>query len=160
VVLGHDILPAPQNVESTAFRKEDRVDVRTAGAEIAAFLDAPRYGVIATHAPDGSVWQAVVWYAVTDDGILMNARDGRRWVTNLQRDARTSLVVADGEDYVIVRGEAVVTDDPGRGQAEALSLARRYRSDDTFAGQRRVSILLHVEGLGVHGRLRREDQAS
>ena len=72
------------------------MDVRTAGAEIAAFLDAPRYGVIATHALDGSIWQAVVWYAVTDEGILMNARHGRRWVDNLRRDAQTSLVVADG----------------------------------------------------------------
>lgn len=136
------------------------MDVRTAGAEIAAFLDAPRYGVIATHALDGSIWQAVVWYAVTDEGILMNARHGRRWVDNLRRDAQTSLVVADGEDYVIVRGAAAVTDDPERAKAEALSLARRYRSEETFAGQRRVSILLQVESHSEHGGLRRDGQAT
>jgi PPOX class probable F420-dependent enzyme len=129
------------------------VDVRTAGVEIAAFLDAPRYGVIATHDADGAIWQAVVWYEVTDDGILMNARDGRRWLTNLRRDARLSLVVADGEDYVIVRGQAVVTDDPQQALLEALALARRYRSKDSFAGQHRVSVLLHAEGLAVHGQL-------
>jgi PPOX class probable F420-dependent enzyme len=132
------------------------VDVRTAGADIAAFLEAPRYGVVATHDPDGAIWQAVVWYAVTDDGILMNARDGRRWLTNLRRDARLSLVVADGEDYVIVRGAAAVIDDSERALAEALSLAQRYASDDTFAGQRRVSVLLHAEHIGLHGRLRLE----
>jgi PPOX class probable F420-dependent enzyme len=131
------------------------VDVRTAGIEIATFLDAPRYGVIGTHDPDGTVWQAVVWYAVTDDGIVMNARDGRRWLTNIRRDGRVSLVVADGEDYVIVRGSAGVTDDSERGQAEALSLARRYESDDDFAGQRRVSVVLHPDGIGLHGRFRR-----
>lgn len=129
------------------------MDVRTAGPEIANFLDAPRYGVVATHDANGEIWQAVVWYAVTDAGILMNARDGRRWLTNIRRDGRISLVVADGEEYVIVRGRAVVTDDPGRGEAEALSLAERYGSDDTFAGQRRVSILLEPERLGVHGDL-------
>ena len=133
------------------------MDVRTAGAEIATFLDAARYGVVATHDPDGAIWQAVVWYAVTDEGILMNARDGRRWLTNLRRDPRLSLVIAEGEDYVIVRGEVVVTDDPDRALAEALSLARRYHSDDTFAGQHRVSIMLHADGIGLHGRLRRDE---
>ncbi len=130
------------------------MDVRAAGADIAAFLEAPRYGVVATHDPDGAIWQAVVWYAVTDDGILMNARDGRRWLTNLRRDPRLSLVIADGEDYVIVRGEAAVTDDPERALAEALSLAERYRSDDTYAGQVRVSIMMRAEGIGLHGRFR------
>jgi len=135
------------------------VDVRTAGPEVAAFLDVPHHGVVATHEADGAIWQAVVWYAVTDGGILMNARDGRRWLTNLRRDARLSLVVADGEDYVIVRGAAVVTDDLERGLEEALALALRYGSEDTFAGQRRVGVLLHAENLSLHGRLRRDDQA-
>ena len=136
------------------------MDVRTAGAGIARFLDAPRYGVIATLDPGGEIWQAVVWYEVTDDGILMNARDGRRWLTNLRRDARASLVIADGEDYVIVRGHAVVTDDPERGRAEALSLAERYQSEDTFIGQRRVGVLLHADRLAVHGELQREGEGA
>ena len=136
------------------------MDVRTAGPEIATFLDAPRYGVVATHDADGGIWQAVVWYAVTDDGILMNARNGRRWLTNLRRDPRLSLVVADGEDYVIVRGQAVVTDDPERAQAEAQVLAERYGSDESFAGQHRVGVLLHAERLGVHGELRLGDRGA
>lgn len=136
------------------------MDVRTLGPEIGAFLDAPRYGVIATHDVDGAIWQAVVWYLVTDDGILLNARDARRWLTNLRRDPRLSLVVADGEEYVILRGTAMVTDDPERGLAEALSLARRYRSDDTYAGQRRVSVMFHPSSYGVHGQLHAEPQAT
>jgi len=125
------------------------------GPEIAAFLAAPRCGVIATHDPDGAIWQAVVWYAITDDGVLMNALDGRRWPANLRRDARLSLVVADGEDYVILRGEAVVIDDPIRGLAEAQALARRYGGDPgVHAGQRRVSILFHPQHVAVHGQLR------
>ena len=134
------------------------MDVRSAGPEIAAFLEAVRYGVIATHNPDGEIWQAVVWYALTDAGILMNARDGRRWLTNLRQDARLSLVVADGEDYVIVRGRAIVTDDPVRGLREGLALAERYRSDDTYAGQTRVSVLMQAERVAVHGELHLADQ--
>ena len=131
-----------------------RIDgIRAIPVSIAAFLAAPRYGVIATHEPDGGVWQVVVWYAVTHDGILMNARDGRRWLTNLRRDPRLSLVVADGEDYVILRGEAVVTDDPARGLAEGLALAERYGSDDTYEGQRRVSVLFRPANLALHGQL-------
>ena len=130
------------------------MDLRTAGADVARFLEAPRYGGVGTAEPDGSVWQAVAWYQATDDGIVLNARDGRRWLTNLRRDPRLSLTVADGEDYVILRGVAVVTDDPERGLAEGLALARRYRSADTYAGQRRVSIVFHPDHVAVHGEIR------
>jgi PPOX class probable F420-dependent enzyme len=132
------------------------VDVRTAGPEVARFLDAPRYAVVATHEPDGAIWQAVVWYEVTDGGILMNARDGRRWLANLRRDPRLSFVVEDGEDYVILRGDVVVSDDPARGLAEARALARRYLSPETFAGQRRVSLRFHPGHVAVHGELHLE----
>jgi PPOX class probable F420-dependent enzyme len=146
---------------SWRFRKENfELDVRTLGTDIAAFLEAPRYGVIATYDVDGSIWQAVVWYEVTDDGILMNALHSRRWLTNLRRDPRLSLVIADGEDYVILRGEAVVTDDPRRGLAEALALAKRYRSEDTYAGQHRVSVVFDPRHYGLHGQLRAERQAT
>ena len=130
------------------------MDLRTAGVEVARFLKAPRYGVVGTIEPDGSVWQAVAWYQATDDGIVLNARDGRRWLTNLRRDPRLSLTVADGEDYVILRGVAVVTAAPERGLAEGLALARRYRSADTYAGQRRVSIVFHPDHVAVHGEIR------
>ncbi len=136
------------------------MDVRALGSEIVEFLDAPRYGVISTIDPDVGTWQAVVWYMVTDDGILMNARDGRRWLANLRRDARLSLVVADGEDYVMLRGTAVVTDDLERGQVDAASLARQYRSEESFAGQRRVSVVFHPQRIGLHGELRHDDPAS
>jgi PPOX class probable F420-dependent enzyme len=126
---------------------------------VARFLAAPRYGVVGTCEPDGSTWQAVVWYEVTDAGIVLNARDGRRWLTNLRRDARLSLTVADGEDYVILRGEAVVTDDRERGLAEALALSRRYQSDETYEGQRRVGVLFHPNHVAVHGEIHLRGEA-
>ena len=124
---------------------------RALGGEVARFLGHPRYAVIATHEPDGSVWQAVVWYLVTDRGIVLNARNGRRWLTNLRSDPRVSLVVEDGEDYVILRGDAEVIDDPVQGLSEARLLAKHYRSDETFEGQDRVGVLFHPAHVAVHG---------
>ena len=122
--------------------------------EVLAFLQAPRCAVIATHDADGEIRQAVAWYALTDEGILMNSLEGRRWPTNLRRDSRLSMAVVDGEEYVILRGSAVVIDDPDRGQAEARALARRYGGDpDAHIGQVRVSILFNPENVALHGRL-------
>ncbi len=122
-------------------------------AEALAFLRAPRHGVIATHDADGGILQAVVWYALTHEGILLNSLDGRRWPTNLRRDPRLTMAVFEGEDYVILKGTATVIDDPERGQAEARALARRYGGDpDAHAGQIRVSIVFDPEAVAFHGR--------
>ena len=129
------------------------MDLRTAGPDVAQFLEAARYAVVATHEPDGAIWQAVVWYEVAGDGIVMNARDGRRWLANLRRDPRLSFVVEDGEDYVILRGDVVVTDDAATGLAEARALARRYGSTESFEGQLRVGMRFHPEHVAVHGDL-------
>jgi PPOX class probable F420-dependent enzyme len=121
---------------------------------VLAFLASPRQAVIATHGADGEIWQAVVWYALTDEGILMNALEGRRWPDNLRRDPRLSMTVVDGEDYVILRGTAVVIDDPDRGLAEAQALARRYGGDpDVHIGQHRVRIIFDPRRVALHGRL-------
>ena len=129
------------------------MDLRSAGGEVHRFLDAPRYGVVGTSEPDGTIWQAVVWYAVADAGIVLNARDGRRWLANVRRDPRLSLAIADGEDYVILRGTADVIDDPARGLAEGLALSARYGSDEAYEGQRRVAVLFHPEHVAVHGEI-------
>jgi PPOX class probable F420-dependent enzyme len=123
-------------------------------AEALAFLQAPRCGVLATHGIDGEIHQAVVWYALTDAGILMNSLEGRRWPANLRRDPRVTIAVFDGEDYVIVRGTAAVIDDPIRGQRDARALAVRYGGDpDAHLGQVRVSILVDPKDVALHGRL-------
>ncbi len=130
------------------------MDLRNAGPAVLRFLGAPRYAVIATHEPDSELWQAVVWYEVTDDGIVMNARASRRWLANLRRDPRLSFVVEDGEDYVLLRGRASVADDPAQALLDARSLALRYGSEETFAGQHRVSVIFRPDHVAVHGEVR------
>lgn len=115
------------------------------------FLEVPRYAVVATLNPDGSVLQAVVWYSLEGDVIVFNSRVGRTWPANLARDRRVSLVVADGEDYIEMRGQVEIDEDRVRGQKVIGGLARRYERDeaaaaaliDVFAGQQRVTFELY-----------------
>jgi len=114
------------------------------------FLAAPRFAVVATQNKDGSPLQAVIWYKLEGDKILFNSRVGRLWPSNLGRDHRISITVADGYDYVEMRGEVEIDEDPIRGQAVIADLARRYRKDEAvaaaqiegFAKQRRVTFAL------------------
>ena len=62
-----------------------------------AFLDEPRYAAIATIDPDGGPRQAVVWYLLDGDTIVINSLDGRRWPANLRRDPRISIAITDAE---------------------------------------------------------------
>lgn len=114
------------------------------------FLDAPRFAVVATLNPDGSPLGAVVWYRLEGDAVIFNSRVGRHWPANIGRDRRVSLTVADGYDYVELRGEVEIDEDPVRGHAVIADLARRYERDaaavaaqiEVFATQRRVTFEL------------------
>ena len=124
----------------------------TLPSHLLAFVDAPRHAVIATHGDDGEIWQAVVWYALLDDGVLMNSLLGRRWSANLGRDGRLSMTVFDGEDYVILRGTAVAIDEPDRAMAEARALARRYGGNpDSHVGQHRIRVVFRPDRVSTHG---------
>ena len=83
--------------------------------------------------PDGSPLQAVIWYLLDGDEIVFNSRLGRQWPSNLQRDRRVSITVADRYDYVDLRGEVEIDDDPQRGQAVIAQLTRRYQPDKEIA---------------------------
>ncbi len=126
------------------------------------FLEKPgRHGVLATINPDGMPLQAVVWYLVEEDALLVNSLHGRRWPENLLRDARYSLTVEDGLDYVALRGEAEVLDDPDQAQEDIAAMARRYHTPDEaerliagrFRPQRRVSFRLRPRAVTVHGEI-------
>jgi PPOX class probable F420-dependent enzyme len=114
------------------------------------FLEAPRFAAVATLNPDGSPLQAVVWYLLDGDAIVFNSRVGRRWPTNLCRDHRVSITVVDGYDYLALRGEVEIDEDPIRGQTVIADLARRYHDDPAkvaelvaaFATQQRVTFVL------------------
>lgn len=123
------------------------------------FLEAPNYASLATLDPDGSPRQAVVWYRLDSDAILVNSRADRRWPQNLRRDGRASVAVFDTVDpYVWVGLTAevdTIDDDPVRGVADIQALSHRYHPGDErrarqFEGQSRVTFRLRVTGVHEH----------
>ena len=118
----------------------------------ALLLDGLRFATIATINPDGSPHQAVVWFRVDGDDLVVNSADGRVWPANLRRDPRISLTIEDGYRWLAIRGAVTVVDAVGPAQADIAEMARRYHADeperaeamirDRFERQARVSFRL------------------
>jgi PPOX class probable F420-dependent enzyme len=125
------------------------------------FLEAPgHYATIATINDDGTPLQVVVWYLVRGDTLVVNSRVGRRWPTNLLRDARISVCVEDALDYVTVVGEAEPVPDQATAQADISEMARRYDEPEEaeeeilgFGRQQRISFLVQPRSVLSHGDL-------
>ena len=124
-------------------------------AAIRRFLEAPRFATIATIQPDGSPHQAVIWYGLDGDDLLINSRRGRRWPANLERDPRVSLAIYDDarpEHWVGVRGTASVLRDGPAAVGDIQDLARRYDGDpEQYAGQDRVTFRVRIETTFEYG---------
>lgn len=100
---------------------------------VRAFLGATRFATIATTDPDGGARQAVIWYRLDGDEIVLNSKVGRRWPSNLVRDQRISVAVsdqADGYRWVGLTGRVTVVEDQPTAQADIAEMARRYHADD------------------------------
>lgn len=109
--------------------------------EIRSFLDDTRFATIATLDPDGRPRQAVVWYCVEGDEIVLNSAVGRRWPSNLLRDPRVAFSVvdrADGYHWVGITGIVTVVDDQATAQADIAAMARRYHADDPGEADRLI----------------------
>ncbi len=103
------------------------------------FLSDPkRFATLATLSADGSPIQAVIWYRLTDEGILINSAVGRAWPTNLLRDPRCSLAFEDGYDWVGIRGNAEAITDQATAQADIAEMSRRYNDHDPELGERLI----------------------
>ncbi len=109
---------------------------------IRTFLDDERYATISTLDPDGGPRQAVVWYTVDGDEIVINSRAGRRWPTNLLRDARVALAVIDcgrGERWVGVTGTVRPITDWATAQGDIAAMARRYPAESPEEAERTIT---------------------
>jgi PPOX class probable F420-dependent enzyme len=110
-------------------------------ASVREFLAATRFATIATIDPDGLPRQAVLWYRLEGDEIVLNSAVGRRWPANLRRDPRVSLVVADAADgyrWVGLTGKARAVVDQATAQADIAEMARRYHADDPAKAERLI----------------------
>jgi PPOX class probable F420-dependent enzyme len=123
---------------------------------IRAFLDELRFATISTVDPDGRPRQAVIWYTVDGDEIVINSAVGRHWPSNLLHDPRVSLSVAsdDGYHWVSITGTATPVRDQPTAQADIAAMARRYHADepgkadrlirDNFRRQERISFRIRA----------------
>lgn len=124
-----------------------------------AFLEEPRFAVLATINPDGTAQQTVMWYLVRDGYIVMNTRRGRRKDRNMLRDRRVSICIEDGFRYVAMSGEITLVEERPQAQADILEMAIRYdgkergeaSSRDVFSKQERISIHLPIANVDEHG---------
>jgi len=136
----------------------------TLPARIREFIDRPLFASIATIDPDGGPRQAVIWYLVRGEELVINSLEGRRWPANLRRDARISFTVIDPKDgynWVGLNGLVyAVVDDLPQAQADIAAMARLYHADDPdeaedlihnrFEKQRRVSFRIRIIGHHDH----------
>lgn len=127
--------------------------------DVRAFLDEPRFGVLATINSNGSPQQTVMWYQVRDDTVMMNTARGRKKDRNLLRDGRASLCIEDGYRYVTLDGAISLLEEQGTAQADIAALARRYHEpaeaeamiSTAFQAQERISLILNVSRVETHG---------
>jgi PPOX class probable F420-dependent enzyme len=120
----------------------------------------PWFATIATLDPDGTPHQAIVWYLLTEEGIVVNSAEGRRWPRNLRGDPRVSISIGEAYDFVALKGRAQVIEEQDRAQAHIAAMARLYHAAEPgeaeelianrFQKQERVSFLLLPEDIHVH----------
>lgn len=128
-------------------------------SDVRAFLDEPRFGVLATINQDGSPQQTVMWYQFRGDTVMMNTARGRKKDRNLLRDGRASLCIEDGYRYVTLDGVIALYEEQAIAQADIAALARRYHDPEeaermiqtAFQSQKRVSLILTVSRVEAHG---------
>lgn len=108
------------------------------------------YAVVSTLNADGSVHSAVVWIGVDDGGVAINSAVGRVWPSNLERDPRVTVLLADQSnpyDYVEIRGRAEGTIDGADEHIDGL--AKKYLGQDTYPyrqpGEQRIKYLITPE---------------
>lgn len=109
---------------------------------VRTFLDDLRFATISTLDPDGAPRQAVIWYTVDGDEIVINSAVGRRWPSNLGRDGRIAFSVIDGIDgyrWVGLTGTVRGITDPATAQGDIAAMARRYHADEPDRAERLIA---------------------
>jgi PPOX class probable F420-dependent enzyme len=124
---------------------------------VRAFLEEPRFAVLATIHADGRPQQTVMWYALRDDHVLMNTAAGRLKDHNIRRDSRVSICIEDAARFVTIRGTVTIDDDPDTAQADIFALARRYHPQADaerfayFRRERRETLRMSIDSVILNG---------
>ncbi|MDQ3809147.1 MAG: PPOX class F420-dependent oxidoreductase [Chloroflexota bacterium] len=117
---------------------------------VRAFLEEPRFAVMATINRSGTPQLTVMWYALRpdDDVVVLNTSRGLLKERNLRRDPRMSLCVEDGLRYVTLEGRAQLIEDRAQQQREVNELiAPRYIG--RRLGARRWQVIKDGDRIGI-----------
>ncbi|WP_431963457.1 PPOX class F420-dependent oxidoreductase [Actinacidiphila sp. bgisy160] len=99
-----------------------------------AFVSAgTRTGKLATTRADGTPHVAPVWFLLDGDDIVFNTGKDTVKGRNIARDGRVALCVDDDRPpfaYVVLRGRAEVSEEPGPLREWATRIAARYMGED------------------------------
>ena len=123
---------------------------------VRAFLEEPRFAVMATVNKDGTPQLTVMWYALhpTEDLVLLNASRGLLKERNLRRDPRMALCVEDGMRYVTLEGTAELVEDRAEQEREVNDhIAPRYIGQRL--GSRRWEVIKGSDRIGIRMRIER-----
>jgi PPOX class probable F420-dependent enzyme len=128
---------------------------------VRAFLEEPRFAVMATINASGTPQLTVMWYALVPDAdvVVLNATRGLLKERNLRRDARMSLCIEDGMRYVTLQGRAELSDDRTQQQRDVDDLIAPRYVGQRLGSQRwevikdsdRVGIRMQIEHVHARG---------
>lgn len=120
-------------------------------------LAAKNFAHVATISSDGTPHVAVAWVDADGDDVLVNSAEGRVWPTNLDRDPRVTVVVADHDnpyEYVTIKGEAVEITPEGADE-HIDALAKKYLDEDEYPfrqpGENRIKIRIRPDKVSLRG---------
>lgn len=111
-----------------------RREIRMDDAELMDFIDAQRSLRVGTIAEDGQVHLSTLWFALIDDRIVFETYTSSQKIKDLQRDPRITLLLEDGDVYgnlrgAMIKGRAVLVQDPDRVQPMAVAVLRRNQPE-------------------------------
>jgi PPOX class probable F420-dependent enzyme len=127
--------------------------------DVRAFLDAPRFAVLATIRADDSPHLTVVWYGVRGDELIVNTTVSRSKARNLERDPRVSLLVGEMARYVRIEGQARAVGTGADALRDIHDLGVRYDGQEAaerqtravWGKQDRVTFLIEIRRLYKYG---------
>ena len=118
---------------------------------VRAFLEEPRFAVMATINNSGTPQLTVMWYALVEgaDVVVLNTVRGLIKDRNLRRDPRMSLCVEDGLRYVTLDGRAELIDDRAQQERDVNEvIAPRYIG--RRLGSQRWQVIQASDRIGIH----------
>jgi PPOX class probable F420-dependent enzyme len=97
-------------------------------------LEQPNFCYVATLRADGTPHVTPVWVDVEGDEVLLNSARGRAWPSNLARDPRATLTIADKDnqyEYVSIRG-TLASETTDGADAHIDAMAKKYLGQDEY----------------------------